>query len=85
MKRKLIMPCDVAVKRYYRMYVEVEIDADEDCYSQVPENAAIVALAKKQIVDDQDDAMDLDPDLEIEEHDICWVNPDQEGWWTEEI
>ena len=29
-KRKLIVPCDVAIKRFYRMYVEVGEEATED-------------------------------------------------------
>jgi len=77
--RKTIVPCDVAIKRFYRMYVEVDEEAGTD---------QVVAKARKILVESGDPDAELipDPDLfsEIEERDICWVNPDWEGSWTEE-
>ena len=76
-KTKLIVPCDVAIKRFYRMYVEVGEDATED---------EVKAKAVEMLTDGRDPDKELtpDPDLDMEPQDICWVNPDFEGSWTEE-
>ena len=75
-KRKLIVPCDVAIKRFYRMYVVVDEEATED---------QVKAKAVEMLTDGRDPDKELtpDPDLDMEPHDICWVNPDFEGSWTE--
>lgn len=76
-KRKLIVPCDVAITRYYRMYVEIGEEATED---------EVKAKAVEMLTDgsDPDDLLTPDTDLDIEAQDINWVNPDFEGSWTEE-
>jgi len=76
-KRKLIVPCDVAIKRFYRMYVEVEEEATSD---------EVKAKAVEMLTDGRDPDKELTPDtdLEMEPQDICWVNPDFDGSWTEE-
>lgn len=77
--RKTIVPCDVAIKQFYRMYVEVDEETGTD---------HVVATATRMLVESSAPDAELipDPDLfsEIEEQDICWVNPDWEGSWTEE-
>lgn len=76
---KTIVPCDVAIKRFYRMYVEVDEETGTD---------QVVAKARRMLVESSDPDSELtpDPDIfsEIEPQDICWVNPDWEGSWTEE-
>lgn len=77
--RKTIVPCDVAIERFYRMYVKVDEEAGTD---------QVVAAATRMLVESSapDAELTPDPDLfsEIEEQDICWVNPDWDGSWTEE-
>lgn len=72
--RKQIVPCGIAIKRFYRMYVEVDESAGAD---------QVIAAAKRMIVESSDPDAELvpDPDIfsEIEEQDICWINPDWEG------
>ena len=72
--KKQIIPCDVAIKRFYRVYVKVDEGAGRD---------EVEAAAKCMIVNSCDPDTELvpDPDIfsEIEEHDICWVNPDFDG------
>lgn len=77
--RKIVVPCDVAIERFYRMYVEANEATNTD---------QVVATAKRMLVDSGDPDAELTPDLdifsEIEKQDICWVSPDWEGSWTEE-
>lgn len=77
--RREIVPCDVCIKRLYRMYVKVDEGAGRD---------KIEAEAKLMLTsgDDPDAELIPDPDLfsEIEAEDICWINPDFDGAWTEE-
>lgn len=71
---KLIIPCNVCIKRFYRGYAEV----DENATDEEIRKAMI-----KAIVDNQDKELTEDPDLEIEDHDIVYVEVDHEGEWTE--
>ena len=77
--RKITVPCDVAIKRLYRVYVEVDEGASA---------ARIEAEAKRMIADSDNPDIILvpDPDLftEIEEQDVCWVNPDWVGIQNDE-
>lgn len=67
--RKMIVPCDVAITRYYRQYVRVDIEASKD---------DVIAAAYDDILNaaDPDLVLTLDPDMDIEDHDIRWVQPD---------
>ena len=72
--RKQIVPCDLAIKRFYRMYVEVDEGAGTD---------QVIAAAKQMVVESSNPDSELcpDPDIysEIESQDICWVNPNWDG------
>ena len=68
---KIVVPCDVEIRRYYRMYVTVDEDASL---------VAIINKARTEIVEHQDAVLVPDPDLDIENHDIFYVNPDRENW-----
>lgn len=72
---KIIVPCDVCIKRFYRAYAEV----DENATDEEIRKAMIEA-----IVENQDAELTEDPDLGIEAHDIVYVEIDHEGAWTEE-
>ena len=77
MTRKRIVPCDVSIKRLYRMYVEVDEGAGEE---------EVKARAVEMLTDgrDPDGELTIDPDYEMEPQDICWVNPDFDGSWSDE-
>lgn len=70
-----IVPVDACIKRFYRGYVTVEENAT---------NEEIRAAAEESILQNLDNAFDLDPDMDIEEDDIVFISPDEEGSWTEE-
>lgn len=72
---KLIVPCNVCVKRFYRAYTEV----DENATDEEIRKAMIEA-----IVENQDIELTEDPDIGIEDNDIVYVEIDHEGAWTEE-
>lgn len=72
---KLIVPCDVCIKRFYRAYAEV----DENATDEEIRKAMIEA-----ILEHQDAELCDDPDIEIEEHDIVSIEIDHDGEWTEE-
>ena len=72
---KLIVPCNVCIKRFYRAYVE----ADENATDEEIRKAMIEA-----IVENQDKELTEDPDLEIEDHDVVYVEIDHEGAWIDE-
>lgn len=59
------------------MYVEVEEEATSD---------EVKAKAVEMLTDGRDPDKELTPDtdLEMEPQDICRVNPDFDGSWTEE-
>lgn len=73
---KRIVPCNVAITRYYRVYAEVEEGAGHE---------EIMAKAKEVCC--LGDERELTPDLDmgIEPEDIRWIEPDIEGSWTEEF
>lgn len=72
--RQQVVPCDVTIKRPYRMYVTVDEGADTN---------QVVAAAKKMLVESDYPDAELVPDpeifSEIEEQDITWVGPDWDG------
>ena len=70
--RKKIVPCDVAIRRFYRMYVKVDEDAGTELVRFTAKNMLIES-------DDPDAMLVPDPDLEIEEHDIDSISPDWDG------
>lgn len=72
---KLVVPCDVCIKRFYRGYVTVDENASCDEIRQ----AMIEAIVSEQEAD-----LIEDPDLFIEEDDIAFVNPCMNDAWTEE-
>lgn len=72
---KIIVPCDVCIKRYYRAYAEVDENATNDEIQK-----AIV----EAILENQDRVLTEDPYIEIEEDDISVVYIDHDGAWTEE-
>lgn len=72
---KLIVPCDVCIKRFYQAYAEV----DENATDEEIRKAMIDSIIKNQDVE-----LTEDPDLEIEDHDIVYVKIDHESEWTEE-
>ena len=75
---KRIVPCEVAIKRFYRMYVEVEEGATND---------EVKAKAVEMLTETRAPDSKLTPgDLynEIEEQDILENDPDWEASWTEQ-
>lgn len=72
---KLIVPCNVCIKRFYRAYAEV----DENATDEGIRKAIIDSIIKNQDVE-----LTEDPDLEIEDHDIVYVKIDHGSEWTEE-
>ena len=72
---KVVIPCNVEITRYYRAYVSVSADATEE---------QIVQAMRKEILENQDDALTPDPDMGIEEDDIAMVSPDFDAMWIEE-
>ena len=69
-----VVPVDACIKRFYRGYVTVDENAT---------NEEIRAAAEESILQNLDNAFDLDPDMYIEEDDIVFIDPDEEGSWTE--
>ena len=71
---KLIVPCDICIKRFYRGYVKVNENAtDEEIRKAMVES----------ILKYQDAELTEDPDIEIEEHDITAIEIDHSSEWTE--
>lgn len=68
---KIVVPCDVEIRRFYRTYVTVDEDTSD---------AEIVLKAKAEILEHQDAVLSPDPDLDIEAHDILNVCLDSENW-----
>lgn len=75
MNMKITVPCDVEIRRFYRMYVTVDENATD---------AEIKAAARKDILDYGEEVLTPDPDLNIESHDIFAIIPDHDAEWTEE-
>lgn len=72
---KKIVPCDVCIKRFYRGYVSVDENADSEEISHA---------MKSIILKGQDAELTEDPDLDIEDHDIVFIQPREDDGWTEE-
>lgn len=71
----MVIPADVAIKRFYR------------CYVRVPENATdgyIEYEARQMIIQEQDAELTLDLDMEIENHDIELIDIDRDGGWEDD-
>ena len=75
-KAKMVVPCDVAIRRFYRMYVTVGEDAGKQEIEDAVHGELLAAY-------DQDDILTPDPDLDIETHDVLEINPDADGAWWE--
>lgn len=76
-KTMMVVPCDVAIKRYYRMYVTVDRDADAKAIEDAVHGELLAA-------NDQDAILTPDPDLCIEAHDVLEIMPDEDGaWWDD--
>ena len=71
---KIIIPCNICIKRFYRAYVEV----NENATDEEIRKAMIGA-----IIENQDNELTDDPDLEIEDEDIVYVKIDHENEWIE--
>ena len=69
---KITVPCNVCIKRYYRTYVEVDEDTSE---------FEIIKKINAEILENQDDALTPDPDLEIQDEDIVFIDPDWDAAW----
>lgn len=72
---KIIVPCDVCIKRHRRAYAEVDENAT---------NEEIQKAIAEAILENQDRVLSEDPDIEIEEDDIYVVDIDHDGAWTKE-
>ena len=75
MSETLVIPVDLVVKRYYRIYV------------RVPEDTPDVEIGKKIMKMDLNAELTdaaLDPSIEIEADDVTAIDIDHEGEWTEE-
>ncbi len=71
---KVIRPLDVAVMRFYRMYVEVDSEATSE---------EIRKVATQKILDEQGECLMPDPDINIEEDDIAHMRIDYD--YEEEV
>lgn len=69
-KKKVDVPCYVAVKRFYKCWAEVDEDAT---------NAEIEEALKEAIVEDPENVLEEDPDIDVEEQDISIVRIDLDG------
>lgn len=75
MNQVLVVPANVCIKRFYRVYAHVSENATDEEIRQ-----AII----EAIVQNQDAELTDDPDLFIEEGDIEIVDIDHDGEWAEE-
>lgn len=74
-KTRMVVPCDVAIRRFYRMYVTVDRDAGDQEIADAVHGELLAA-------NDQDAILTPDPDLDIEAHDVLEIRPDEDGsWW----
>lgn len=72
-----IIPADICVQRFYRVYLRVPLDAD-------PTDEEITSAIKQMIVANNDELYQAeDPDMEIEEHDITVCKIDYDGIFNE--
>lgn len=76
-RTRMVVPCDVAIKRFYRMYVTVDRDAGREAIEAAVHGELLAAS-------DQDAILTPDPDLDIEAHDVLEIMPDEDGcWWDD--
>lgn len=71
----MVIPVDVAIKRFYRCYVRVSENATDEQVEQ---------KVRDMIVEEQDSVLTEDPDLEIENHDIEINDIDWDGGWEDD-
>lgn len=71
---ELVVPVNVCIKRFYRAYAHVDIDATDDEIRQA---------ITEGIVKNQEAYLNDDPDLEIEAGDIEVVEIDHDEAWIE--
>lgn len=67
---KIMVPVDVEITRFYRVYIE---STDEESFDSIRQRVRAEIIAK------QDSVLTPDPDLEIEEQDIRCVSIDYDG------
>lgn len=73
--QKIVVPVDVAVKRYYRVYLETDHEMTDE---------ELKEMARDRIIEEQDDILVTCPDdLEVEESDILFTEIDHDGIWFE--
>lgn len=74
-KTRMVVPCDVAIRRFYRMYVTVGKDAGD-------QEIANAVHSELREASDPDAILTPDPDLDIEPRDVLEIHPDMDGcWW----
>ena len=71
---RIVVPCEVCIKRYYRTYVHIHEGATDE---------NIVNAAMEQIIEEQSNVLVDDTELEIEEGDFVYIEPDYDGIMTE--
>lgn len=72
---KVIVPCNVEIKRYYRSYVLMDEGAS---------NEEVLKAMKQDILENGESELTPDPDMDIEEDDIIAIYPDFDAMWIEE-
>ena len=75
MAKMIVVPVDMAVKRFYRIYV------------RVPEGTTDAEIRDKIMEMDLNEELTdaaLDPSMQIEYDDVTGIDIDHEGEWTEE-
>ena len=71
---KIVVPVNLAIKRFYRAYVTVDMHASDEEIKQ-----AVVEM----VCAEQGSSLDNDPDIEIEADDIDVWHIDRDGAWEE--
>ena len=71
----MVVPVDVAIKRFYRCYVRVPEDATDEQVEQ---------KVRDMIVEEQDSVLTEDLGLEIANHDIEINDIDWDGGWEDD-
>lgn len=71
---KMIYPVDIAVRQFYHVYVEAQEDASKE---------EVELLARKMVVEQQEECLCSDNDIDIEDHDISIVKVRDEDAWSE--
>lgn len=70
MPKRLVYPVNVSIRRYYRAYVSV---------AEGSSNEQILKRCRELVRSEQDEALTLDPDLDIEDDDITEMYIDEDG------